>query len=74
MRYSISLQFMWTDLSYPDRVRKAASHGFDQVDLWDWKDIGIDELGETCRTEGVVLGGFFGHRRGGLANRSFSDR
>ena len=68
MRYSVSLQFMWTELSFPDRVRKAASHGFDQVDLWDWRDVDIDELGETCRAEGVALGGFFGHRQGGLAN------
>ena len=34
MKYSISLQFMWADLPFADRVRKAASHGFDQVDLW----------------------------------------
>ncbi len=68
MRYGVSLQFMWTELSFPDRVRKAASSGFDQVDLWDWRDVDIDELGETCRSEGIALGGFFGHRQGGLAN------
>ena len=68
MRYSVNLQFMWTELSFPDRVRKAASFGFDQVDLWDWRDVDIDAVGETCRAEGVALGGFFGHRRGGLAN------
>ena len=68
MRYSVNLQFMWTELSFPDRVRKAASFGFDQVDLWDWKDSDIDAVGDTCRAEGVALGGFFGHRRGGFAN------
>ena len=68
MRYSISLQFMWTELPFPHRVRKAASFGFDQVDLWDWRDTDIDELGKTCRAEGIALGGFFGHRQGGLAN------
>lgn len=74
MRYGVSLQFMWTELSFPDRVRKAASWGFDQVDLWDYRDVGIDELGETCRLEGVALGGFFGHRRGGLADPSQRGR
>lgn len=70
MRYGVSLQFMWTELSFPDRVRKAASHGFDQVDLWDWRDVDIDGLGEACRSQGVALGGFFGHRQGGLADPS----
>lgn len=68
MRYSVSLEFMWTELSHPDRVRRAATFGFDQVDLWDWRDLDIDGLGETCRAEGVALGGFFGHRRAGLAD------
>ncbi|MCY4650634.1 MAG: TIM barrel protein [bacterium] len=70
MKHGVSLQFMWTELSFPDRVRKAGSHGFDQVDLWDWRDVDIDELGEVCRSEGVALGGFFGHRQGGLADPS----
>lgn len=74
MRYGVSLQFMWTELSFPDRIRRAASHGFDQVDLWDWRDVDIDELGETCRSEGVALGGFFGHRQGGLADPSQRGR
>lgn len=68
MRYSVNLQFMWPELSFPDRVRKAAAMGFDQVDLWDWRDCDIDAVGEACRAEGVALGGFFGHRRVGLAN------
>ncbi len=68
MRYSVNLQFMWTELSFPDRVRKAASFGFDQVDLWDWRDVDIDAVGDACRAEGVALGGFFGHRQGGLAH------
>lgn len=68
MKYSVNLQFMWTELSFPDRVRKAAAFGFDQVDLWDWRDTDIDSLGDTCRAEGVTLGGFFGHRGGGMAN------
>lgn len=68
MRYSVNLQFMWTELSFPDRVRKAAAFGFDQVDLWDWRDSDIDGVAAACQAEGVTLGGFFGHRQGGLAD------
>ncbi|MDE0675458.1 MAG: TIM barrel protein [Acidimicrobiia bacterium] len=74
MKHSVSLQFMWADLPFEDRVRKAASHGFDQVDLWDWKDLDLYRLAETCRTEGVALGSFFGHRGSGLADPSQRDR
>lgn len=74
MKFSVSLQFMWTELPFEDRVLKAASHGFDRVDLWDWRDVDIDLLAETCRTEGVALGSFFGHRQSGLADPSQRDR
>ena len=74
MEFSVSLQFMWTELPFADRVRRAASHGFDRVDLWDWRDVDIDLLSGTCRTEGVALGSFFGHRQTGLADPSQRDR
>lgn len=74
MKFSVSLQFMWTELPFAERVRRAASHGFDRVDLWDWRDVDIDLLSETCRTEGVALGSFFGHRQSGLADPSQRDR
>ena len=74
MKFSVSLQFMWTELPFADRVRRAASHGFDRVDLWDWRDVDIDLLSEICRSEGVALGSFFGHRQTGLADPSQRDR
>lgn len=70
MKYSVSLQFMWPDLPFPERARRAASHGFDRVDLWDWRGSDIDELAEVCRSEGIEIGGFFGHREGSLIDPS----
>lgn len=73
MRYSVSLQFMWAELPHPERVRRAAAHGVDRVDLWDWRDCDIDAVAEACRETGVELAGFFGHRAGSLIDPSQHD-
>ncbi len=73
MKYSLSLQFVWTDLPFPERARRAAAHGFDRVDLWDWRGTDIDELARVCRSEGIEIAGFFGHREGSLIDPSQHD-
>lgn len=70
MKYSVSLQFMWVDLPFPERARRAAAHGVDRVDLWDWRGSDIDRLAEVCRAEGIEIAGFFGHREGSLIDPS----
>ncbi|HXF57285.1 MAG TPA: TIM barrel protein [Actinomycetota bacterium] len=73
MKYSVSLQFMWSELPFPERARRAAAHGLDRVDLWDWRDCDIDELARVCREEGLEIGGFFGHRAGSLIDPSLHE-
>lgn len=59
---------MWPELSLADRVRRAARHGFDGVELWDWRGEDIDGCAQACRETGIELTAFFGHSRGGLAD------
>lgn len=69
MKRSVSIKFMWADLPWPERVRRAAAAGFDRVELWDWREPDdIDELAAVARDCGIEIAGFFGHHRGGLAN------
>lgn len=69
MRRSVSIKFMWADLPWPERVRRAAAAGFDRVEMWDWREPeDIDELAATARECGIEIAGFFGHHQGGLAN------
>lgn len=64
----MSIRFMWPDLPLPERARRAAAHGFDSVELWDWRGEDVDGLAAACRESGIAIAGFFGHSRGGLAN------
>ena len=69
MKRSVSIKFMWADLPWAERIRRAAEAGFDRVELWDWREPeDIDALGEVARECGIEIAGFFGHHRGGLAN------
>jgi hydroxypyruvate isomerase len=69
MKRSVSIKFMWADLPWAERVRRAAAAGFDRVELWDWREPDdIDELAAVAKESGVEIAGFFGHHQGGLAN------
>jgi hydroxypyruvate isomerase len=69
MKRSVSIKFMWAELPWPERVRRAAEAGFDRVELWDWREPDdIDELGVVARECGIEIAGFFGHHQGGVAN------
>jgi hydroxypyruvate isomerase len=70
---SLTLKFMWTDLPLPERAARAADHGFQRVDLWDWRDEDVDGLAAVCRDRGIEIAGFFGHSTGGLVDPSQRD-
>jgi hydroxypyruvate isomerase len=63
MLRSVSLQFMWTDRPFPDRVAAAAAAGFDLVDLWDWRTDDISAIATAAKDNGIGLNGFFGNRQ-----------
>ena len=62
MMRSISIQLMWTDRPYAERVAAAADAGFDLVDLWDQRDSDLDGVAEAARRHGIGVNGFFGNR------------
>lgn len=68
MKYGISIKFMWADLPLPERARRAAEHGFDRVDLWDWRGEDIDGLAAACGEVGLEIACVFGHARGALCD------
>lgn len=73
MKHSVSIKFMWGDLPLRERAVRAAAHGFDAVELWDWRGEDIDGLAEACRGQGIEIAGFFGHSHGGLRDPSQRD-
>ena len=66
MRHSVSIRFMWAELPLAERARRAASHGFDDVELWDWRGEDLDALDEARTDTGIGVAGFFGHSHAGL--------
>ena len=74
MKHSVSIKFMWTELSMPERASRAAVHGFDSVELWDWRGEDIDGIAAACRDSGIEIAGFFGHSYGALCDPAQHDR
>jgi hydroxypyruvate isomerase len=73
VKHAVSIKFMWADLALPERARRAAAHGFDRVDLWDWQGEDIDGLAEVCRETGMEIACVFGHNRGALCDPAQHD-
>jgi hydroxypyruvate isomerase len=61
---------MWRNLPLAERAKAAANHGFNCVELWDWRGDDIDGLAAACRETGIEIASFFGHTKGGLCNPS----
>ncbi|MEU9845393.1 TIM barrel protein [Actinomadura sp. NPDC048032] len=62
MLRSVSVEMMWRDRPYAERVRAAGAAGFDLVDLWDWRTSDIAGVAAAGRAAGVGVSGFFGNR------------
>lgn len=71
---AVSIQFMWSELSFPERVARAAQAGFNAVEMWDWRDKDIDAIAEAAHKHGVVITGFFGNRIAGLVDKEDHER
>lgn len=69
MLRSVSIQLMWADLPFPERVRAAAAAGFDLVDLWDWRNSDIDSVHAAAVDAGIGINGFFATRDTSLSDR-----
>lgn len=73
MRHSVSIRFMWAELPLAERARRAAAHGFDDVELWDWRGEDLDSLEHAQGDTGVGVAGFFGHSHAGLIDPAQRD-
>jgi hydroxypyruvate isomerase len=73
VKHSVSIRFMWADVPLPERARRAGEHGFDCVELWDWRGEPIDDLHEAATKAGIQIVGFFGHSRGALIDPAQRD-
>jgi len=52
---SIELAFAEGDRPFPDRVRAASDAGFPAVEIWDWREKPLAELGQALRDTGTKL-------------------
>jgi len=52
---SIELAFAEAERPFPERVRAAAAAGFPAVEIWDWRDKPLAELGQALRDTGTRL-------------------
>jgi hydroxypyruvate isomerase len=57
IRLSANLEWMYTEAGadVAGRVALAAADGFEEVEIWGWRDKDVDALAEALRTHGVSL-------------------
>ncbi len=41
---SVCIEMFWTDLPYPERIRRSAGLGFSAFEFWGWKAKDLDAM------------------------------
>jgi len=74
VKTSVSIEFMFFELPFEQRVAAAARAGFDGVEFWDWRNKDMDRVADAASRVGIEITGFFGNRLHSLADRSQHER
>ena len=69
----ICFEMLFPDLDPTEKIRRIAGQGFQFVEFWGWRDKDIPALAAACRSEGVRVVNFSGHRRGSLIAKQTHD-
>jgi len=61
--FSVCTEMIYPELRVEDRTARVAAHGFDSVDIWDWRTKDPGALKDQMRSHGVSLNSFVGQTR-----------
>lgn len=64
MKAAICMEMLFPGRSPPEKVRLIAEAGFRAVEFWGWRDKDLPALAQVCRSLGVEVANFSGHRVG----------
>lgn len=65
---AICIETIFPDLSFEERLRRVAGHGFRFVEFWSWRDKDIGRLAGTAESSGLQIVNFSGQRKGDLVD------
>jgi hydroxypyruvate isomerase len=66
MKPAICIEMIYPELSFADRIRRVAHHGFRLIEFWSWKDKVANQLQAVLRESGVSVANYSAQRLGDL--------
>ncbi len=63
MFFSVCTEMIYPELRVEDRTARVAAHGFDRIDIWDWRTKDPRALAGGMLSRGVSLNSFVGQTR-----------
>jgi hydroxypyruvate isomerase len=63
---AICIEMLYRQMPAEDKVRGLADLGFGAIEFWGWREKNLTALASACRSRGVRITNFSGHRRGSL--------
>jgi hydroxypyruvate isomerase len=61
--FSVCTELIYPRVRVERRTAKVAAHGFDRIDIWDWKSKDLAELKKGLKASGVALNSAVAHTR-----------
>lgn len=52
--YTVNVEMFWTDLPFPERLRRVKESGFTHYEFWPWRNKDIDAIARTNAELGLV--------------------
>lgn len=66
MEPSICIEMIYPELSYEERIKAVARHGFRYIEFWSWKDKNPETFAGALRDTGIRVSNYSGQRKGDL--------
>ena len=74
MFFSVCTEMIYPGERVEDRTAEVAAHGFDRIDIWNWRTKDQDALERQMRARGVALNSFSGQSRSSTSVASEKGR
>jgi hydroxypyruvate isomerase len=68
MNFSICAELFFTELPFPERLKKIAASGFSAVEFWAWKNKDVQAIKHAAEECNLTVAIFSGQRGGSLIN------
>jgi len=68
MKFSSSIELLFTEYPFLERIKASKEHGFNGIEFWNWEEKNIEDIEEECSKNDLKVVTFVGNVKGQMVN------